>query len=517
VIFDEAHHLEDVASEYFGVNLSRGGVLMRLGKLRSPKVRERGTVPILVNRLRKLGDRISADSIDRMFATSLPDVTMRVGEHFDAIEARLVEHTLAGRGPAPPRDPDPEAIEGFPGEAPNGADRRDTEDPAAADGPIQLRYKDLDGDRPFWEVVSQRLLEIGKELSIVLRVTDRAVQTLNASPVAGEKLPGLLLDLTSTASRFAQLLDQLERFRDFGDAIQVRWITRRRVARPSRGTSIEFGAAPVRVAEDLRTHVYDPLETVVLTSATLSVAGDPSFLADRLGLYLLDEDRFIFRQHPSPFDYQRQVLTLVPSDFPAPESRDYAPQLPEAIYRIVKATGGRTFVLFTSYSLLKSSYAVLERRLADLGLRPSAQGEAQRSELLRRFRAGVTNVLFATDSFWEGVDVKGRALECVIITRLPFRVPSEPIQEARLEDIQARGANPFTQFTIPQAVLKFKQGFGRLIRARTDRGIVVVLDTRILTKSYGKVFLRSLPETCFRVTSLQDLEESVEAFLTAPC
>jgi ATP-dependent DNA helicase DinG len=171
-------------------------------------------------------------------------------------------------------------------------------------------------------------------------------------------------------------------------------------------------------------------------------------------------------------------------------------------------------VLFTSYGLLRRTHAALSGRLTELGLRPIAQGDASRSELLDRFRDGAGNVLFGTDSFWEGVDVKGKALECVIITRLPFRVPSEPVQEARLEELESRGENPFTSFTVPQAVLKLKQGFGRLIRAKTDRGVVAILDRRILTKPYGRVFLASLPRAAFLKAPLSEVVRRIERFFS---
>jgi ATP-dependent DNA helicase DinG len=254
---------------------------------------------------------------------------------------------------------------------------------------------------------------------------------------------------------------------------------------------------------------------VVLTSATLCVAGKVDFLAGRLGFADLAPDRFHFGNFPSPFDFRRQALTVVPTDFPPPDSVAYPSRIPGAVYELVRASRGRAFVLFTSYSLLRKAHAALEEPLRALGLRPLAQGEAQRSELLARFRSSMNAVLFGTDSFWEGVDVKGRALECVIITRLPFRVPTEPLQEARMEELAARGIHPFMNFTVPQAVLKLKQGFGRLVRSTTDRGVVAVLDQRILTKPYGRVFLESLPETRLVTAPLQEVVAEVERFLGA--
>ncbi|MEC8896484.1 MAG: helicase C-terminal domain-containing protein, partial [Planctomycetota bacterium] len=177
---------------------------------------------------------------------------------------------------------------------------------------------------------------------------------------------------------------------------------------------------------------------------------------------------------------------------------------------------GKAFVLFTSYALLGRMHKRLEKPLIEMGCNPMAQGQAQRSDLLKRFSQSDSGVLFGTDSFWEGVDVRGRALEHVIITRLPFRVPTEPLQEARLEELSARGINAFSNYTIPQAVLRFKQGFGRLVRSKTDRGVVSVLDQRILTKRYGKVFLETLPEVDCFASSTSAVVKRVEEFFRAP-
>lgn len=502
VIFDEAHHLEDVASEYFGVRFTKGGILTRLGRLKSRKDEQRGTIPSLVRRLRGYGDAVSADALERAFATSLPEARSSVERLLEEVEDRIVETLTpviaagervgAGAGTSTPESP-------------------------ADGGALQLRHRHDDGREDLWRDISLGLEDIQRELTVLLRVSDRTVQTLKGASLKEEHRRGLLLEMTSVVNRLEGLLDQIEVFRDFDDESQVRWFTRKKAGWRRRGYTLEFGSAPIRVAEALKSHVLEPMQTVVLTSATLSVAGDIDFLGDRLGLSLLDKDRFRFEQYASPFDYRHQVLTVVPDDFPPPESPQYARSIPEAIYELVKATRGRAFVLFTSYSLLRRSYQALEERLLELGLRPSAQGDASRSDLLRRFKASSGGVLFATDSFWEGVDVKGSALECVIITRLPFRVPSEPVQEARMEDLQQRGGNAFMEYTVPQAVLKFKQGFGRLIRASTDRGVVAVLDRRVLSKPYGKLFLKSLPETTLFRSSLAEGVREAGAFLGGPC
>ncbi|HEX9078454.1 MAG TPA: helicase C-terminal domain-containing protein, partial [Desulfuromonadaceae bacterium] len=194
-------------------------------------------------------------------------------------------------------------------------------------------------------------------------------------------------------------------------------------------------------------------------------------------------------------DYASQVFVAVPEDMPEPTAPGFRPALEERILRALAIARGGAFILFTSYDLLNKVYASLAPDLARLGITAMKQGETGRHALLARFRREQNAVLFGTDSFWEGVDVKGEALRLVIIARLPFQVPTEPVQQARAEQIQAKGGDPFREFSVPQAVIKFRQGFGRLIRSRDDRGAVLILDRRVTTKGYGRTFLRSLPET----------------------
>ncbi len=485
VIFDEAHHLEDVASEYLGVRVSPLGLRLRLSRMCSPRDAAKGTLRHLARSLRGQGDRVAAAAVENALVTPIHEALQRIETSVEYMRMRLSESDV-----------------------PAGETRE-----AADAAPVKVRYRGPSERREFWSEVSQQLQNIQKDLGIVLQANDRAVQSLEAARINGDSRRSLLLELTSFGTRLQGVMTELKSFLDFEDRKLVRWVE----AKPGRGIAsglnLTFGAAPVRVGSELKECVYDPIKTVVLTSATLSVAGRIDFFADRLGLDTVDGDRFSFGNHASPFDFRRQVLTLIPTDLPRPDSHGFEAAVPEAVFELVKASRGRAFVLFTSYELLRKTYQRLAPRLRELSLFPMAQGDVARSTLLERFKSSLNGVLFGTDSFWEGVDVKGRALECVVITRLPFRVPTEPIQEARVEDLQDRGIHPFMNFTLPQAVLKFKQGFGRLIRSKDDRGVVAVLDQRILTKSYGRAFLSSLPETRLVRGDCRALARQVEELL----
>jgi len=267
------------------------------------------------------------------------------------------------------------------------------------------------------------------------------------------------------------------------------------IGRLGRGNGLvtRLCTAPLEVAANLKSAVYDRYRTVVMTSATLTVDGNFDYFRHRVGLDTSEPGRVTELLLDCPFEFARQTLLAIPASIPEPGAAGYAEAVSELCERAIIAADGRTFVLFTAYSLLRRVHAELAPGLQARGYHCLRQGDESRHRLLKRFAADPTSVLFATDSFWEGVDVPGRALEQVIITRLPFKVPTEPVLEARAEAIESAGGDPFRAYTIPQAVLRFKQGFGRLIRHRDDRGVVLILDSRVVKKGYGRIFLRSLP------------------------
>lgn len=292
--------------------------------------------------------------------------------------------------------------------------------------------------------------------------------------------------------RRARLVQQaLQFWVESPDAAYVYWVERR-------GRGVYLQATPIDVSQTLAGRLFDRVESVILTSATLAVGGGFDYTQTRLGLQNARTLRI-----ESQYDYAQQVLFYVPKHLPDPRGREFTYRAAEEIERVLQASRGRAFVLFTSYVQMRQVYELLKPRL-DFPL--LLQGDAPKTALLEKFRSTPGAVLFATSSFWQGVDVQGEQLSCVIIDRLPFAVPTDPVIEARSNAIRQNGGNAFYEYQVPQAALALKQGFGRLIRSTADRGVLVLLDNRITKLPYGRVFFDSLPPYRF-TTKLADVQE----------
>ncbi len=471
LIIDEAHNLEDVATDQFSFQIDQPGLLQFLDSLYQSGGAQ--IVSGLFSEYRKHFDNSAAGPDEREQAAQIASAMLPTIEH-----ARRATYDCFNR------------LLAFVGQEALPANSYDA----------RLRLTAAIRQKPLWEEIEQ----------------------------AWENLRLALAEISSGLGRFATLLVNLAQadLLDYDELrLRVEWLRRYVnelaiqmgyvilgnddticwLSLEQHRQVLTLNAAPLSVAGLLQSQLFAEKQTTVLTSATLTISESFDFVKSRLGLQEPAELRL-----DSPFDYEQQALVYIPDDIPEPNQRGYQQKIEDALIDLCSATGGRTLALFTATSALRQTYAHIQEALEEQEITVLGQGiDGSRRALLERFKEWPRTVLLGTSSFWEGVDVVGDALSVLVITKLPFSVPSDPIFASRSEQFQ----DPFLEYAIPQSILRFKQGFGRLIRSKEDRGIVVVLDKRLISKKYGQQFLQSLPATSVRTGSLKQLPRLAARFI----
>lgn len=295
---------------------------------------------------------------------------------------------------------------------------------------------------------------------------------------------GLIRDYEKYIERLDAYFNNFKFINEMEDKNYIYWLS----ANPKKG-HIKLVATPLKINTELEEVLFTNLDQIIFTSATIAINDDFTYFKNSIGLKETTLDKVI----KSPFNYDKQMRVYIPKDIPLPNDRNFLDKVNGFVIKLIQAAKGNTFLLFTSYSSLNYMYYLMRDELESQGFDLFIQGTIPRNKLIDMYKLSPKPILFGTDSFWEGVDVKGEKLSSVILVKLPFKVPNDPIVEAIIENMEAEGKNSFMEYQIPESIIKFKQGIGRLIRSKDDKGIVTILDTRLYTKHYGKLFVKAIP------------------------
>ncbi len=477
LIIDEAHHLEDGATDQLGYTVGQSVVPDLLGLLSRPRADRRDG---LLADLQRILTAPTAASDLPLTAADRARVQALVGQMQAAAERAVASNQ--------------ELFAALHRILEAGSEERNEYDK-------RLRLTSPVRKNPLWGEVQLAWDNLDLLLTGLLDDLTRLTAPLEDFDLAqSDELEYLVPELLSLWHNLAQAQSRLQATLASPSSGAVYWLSSN-----ARDETTTLHCAPLHVGELLDRYLFQTKRTTVLTSATLSTDGDFAYVRERLGLQTAEELHL-----GSPYDYVNSTLLYVPSDLPEPNQPGYQRQLEQTLVELCRATRGRALVLFTSHSALRATYRAIQRPLEESGLLLLGHNlDGSRRQLLERFRSTEGCVLMGTSSFWEGIDVAGEALSVLVIAKLPFRVPSDPVFAARSEQFD----DPFAQYSLPQAILRFKQGFGRLIRTRRDRGIVAILDSRVVTKRYGATFLNSLPVCTLRTGSASNLGTQAEEWL----
>lgn len=483
LIIDEAHHLEEIALESFSQRVDRLDLIRSIGRIYSDYQPAKSRIGLLKATLSLFRKQIPSQILVT-FDLEIPNqkrvVTEGLEQLFEAIEC-FCEGELEREA------------------SPEGREKR-------------WRLLEEKTKSASWEAIISVFQVVEEDWNRFLQMLTFLRKEIQSTSSEAEKegLSAHFTFLDRIMSVLTQKMDQL------GNFIQgpfredrVRWME----SSLSVMKNFTLVDATLDVANYLQTLLFSVKETSVLCSATLAANQNFSYLKQQIGLNTKElEDKVQEKVYPSLFDYEKNALFLVPQDAPFPHESSFIGYTIESIRNIIEVSNGGCFLLFTSYEFLQSCYAKIVHTKNKGSYTYLKQGDLPRQILIEKFKENKNSVLFATSSFWEGIDIAGEALRCVVLTKLPFKVPTEPLLQAMSEKLVKAGKDPFSSYSLPDACLKFKQGFGRLIRTKEDRGCVVCLDKRIMTKSYGKHFLQSLPSCPVIFKNSKEMLERMRQF-----
>lgn len=456
VVFDEAHNIEKVARDYFSYEVSKYSFVKSMNKiynLRKEKLLEgkegkyklNSHLEVLWKYLKKI-DIENKSKIEKIICNDLIEKHKNLFLAGDIFFKRIIEIFSKGQN-----------------------------------GSLSIRIKKGDMlETNFLKMLEKEKQDFVLEFNTYLNLIKRLLSLVSEA----EDKEGKISEFVNYTNRLESFLANFNFINTFEDEEFIYWIEVN-----EKKNNSKLVATPLKVDNELSENLYENLKQIIFTSATIAIVKNFKYFKESIGLQEETYDKII----ASPFDYDKQMKVYLPEGISAPNDRNFLDDVQNLLEKLIIKSKGRTFVLFTSYRALNYVYYSIRKELEKNGIELFIQGMYPRTKLVELYKKSNYPVLFGTDSFWEGVDVKGDKLSSVVIVKLPFKVPNDPITEAIIEKYEEQGKNSFLEYQIPESVIKFKQGIGRLIRSKEDRGVITILDNRVITKRYGKYFLKSIP------------------------